>query len=152
MNALPTNTETPDELDRLLADFFKAQLKRPWPGAPTPTATAKSAEPSELAAARAADVPRNHPTPARRDNTARARFTLAASVALMFGTCWYLSDGFQPGERPGQGTPVPAGPRLLPHGGASGTDHETLQKLQENKAKANDGNGGGDKIDMGKFE
>ena len=149
MNALPTTTETPDELDRLLADFFKAQLKRPWPGAPTPTAAAKSAEPSELAAARAADAPRNHPTPARCDNTARARFTLAASVALMLGTCWYLSNGYQPGERPGPGAPV-NGQRtlMLPGSGADGSTHPPLQKIEENKATEN----GGNKMDKDKFE
>ena len=151
MNTTSSKPET-DELDRLFSDFFTAQLQQPWPKAPVPGTASAATEPSELVTTRAADAPRNSPAPARRDNTARARFTLAASVALMFGTCWYLSDGFQPGERPGQGTPVPAGPRLLPHGGASGTDHETLQKLQENKAKANDGNGGGDKMDKDKFE
>ena len=146
MNALPTHTETPDELDRLLADFFQAQLKRPWPGAPTP-AGVKSVEPSELVAARAAEAPHNTPTPARRDS--RARVTLAASVALMFGTCWYLSNGFQPGEPPIRGTPV-NGPRIfmLPGGDADGGTHPPLQKIEENKARGN----GGDKIDTGKFE
>src|SRR5262245_44668066 len=99
MNTTPTNTEPSDELDRLLSDFFKGELKKPWPKAPMPAASAS--EPSELAAARAAEAPRNTPaTPAGRDNTARARFTLAASVALMLGTCWYMSNGFQPGTQP----------------------------------------------------
>ena len=148
MNTLPTTSEPPDELDRVLSDFFKAQLKRPWPGAPSPIAE-KSAEPSELAAARAAESPHNTPTPARRDNTARARVTLAASVALMFGTCWYLSEGFQPGERPGPAGPA-NGPRnlMLPASGASGDQHLPLQKIEENKARGN----GGNRIDMDKFE
>lgn len=147
MNPLPT-TEPPDELDRLLSDFFKVKLKRPWPGAPS-TPTAKSAEPSELAATRAAEAPRNAPTPARRDASARARVTLAASVALMFGTCWCLSDGFQPGERPGQGAPA-NGPRnlMLPGSGGDGHSHPPLQKIEEDKARGN----GVNKIDMDKFE
>jgi len=142
MNTLPT-TEPPDDLDRLLSDFFKAQLKRPWPGAPFPSATAQSAEPSGLAAARAAEAP------ARRDTAARARVTLAASAALMFGVTLYLSDGFQPGERPGSGTPPHApGMRMLPGGLNDGSTHPPLQKIEENKARGN----GGDKIDVDKFE
>src|SRR5215468_8251064 len=100
MNTTPTHTETQDDLDRLFSEFFKAQLKHPWPNAPVPAASASAqpTEPSELRAARAADAPRNAPALARRDNSARARFTLAASVALMLGACWYLSNGFQPGS------------------------------------------------------
>ncbi len=148
------------ELDRLFSDFFKSQLKRPWPNAPFPlgggaqgTGTQGAvapAEPSELAATRSLDTPRNQPTPANRDNTANARFTLAASVALLLGTCWYLSNGLPPGERPAFGPKTPRVP-LLQDGGASGTDHAPLQKMQEDKAKGNDGKGG-TKIDLGKFE
>ena len=137
MNTLPPITETPDELDRLFSDFFKAQLKRPWPGAPSTT----SAEPSELAVARTAEAPRNQPRPATRDTTARARFTLAASVAMMFGTCLYLSNGFQPGERQGTPSTPVNGPKILmlPGSGADGDKHLPLQKLEEDKAKGNGG-------------
>ena len=145
MNTTPTNTET-DELDQLLSDFFKGELKKPWPKAPTPAA--RSTEPSELAAARAAEAPRNQPSPAGRDNTARARFTLAASVALMLGTCWYMSNGFQPGERPTVAPPQ-SGPGLFQDSGASGSGHPTFEKIHEDKAT---GNTGTPKVDMGKIE
>src|SRR4051794_29755905 len=100
MNTTPPHAKAPDELDRLLSEFFKAQLKHPWPNAPVPAGAnggAAQTEPSELLAARTANAPRNTAPPARRDNTARARFTLAASVALLLGTCWYLSNDFEPG-------------------------------------------------------
>ena len=49
MNTSPTNTEPSDELDRLLSDFFKGELKKPWPKAPVPPgAMASASEPSEL--------------------------------------------------------------------------------------------------------
>jgi hypothetical protein len=145
MNATPPHAEAPDDLDRLLSEFFKAQLKQPWPNAPVPAA--KPTEPSELVAQRAADTPRNTPSPSRRDNSARARFTLAASVALMLGTCWYLSNGFQPGSRPVVAPPGKSG--LLPESGAGGPKGGVLDTIQENKAK---GDHDGPKIDMGKFE
>ena len=120
MNTSSTNPESPDELDRLMSAFFKAQLKHPWPNAPVPTSGAArtATEPSELVAARTGTAPRNNaPAPARpakgHDNTARARFTLAASVALMLGTCWYMSNGFRAGRAV---DPVPPqnGPRHVP--------------------------------------
>jgi hypothetical protein len=146
MNTTPANAETADELDRLLSDFFKAELKTPWPKAPTPAAAAT--EPSELAATRAAEAPRNVPTPTGRDNTARARFTLAASVALMLGTCWYMSNGFAPGGHPGQPTPTPPGPGMLPDGGAQGGKGDALDQMNKNKAIDD----GAPKIDMSKGE
>lgn len=146
MNPTPTHAESPDELDRLFSEFFKAQLRHPWPNAPVPAATATPSEPSELVAARAADGPRNAPTAPRRDGTARARFTLAASVALMLGTCWYLSNGFQPGARPGQGNPnTPTGPGIFTNTDAN--DKGVLKGVQKAKTDANGG-----KMDMGKFE
>ena len=150
MNNTPTNTEPSDELDRLLSDFFKGELKKPWPKAPmTPGARTSASEPSELAAARAAEAPRNQPRPANRDNTARARFTLAASVALMLGTCWYMSDGFQPGEGPVIAPPQ-NGPGLLNDGRGDGKEHLPLQTIKEDRAKGS--LGGPPKMDMGQFE
>jgi hypothetical protein len=93
-----SRTELADNLDRLLADFFQAQLTRPWPAAPA------TAEPSTLVAPTAA--PRNQP--AARDTNRTSRYTLAASVALLLGTCWYFSNGFQPPARPGS-TASPGG-------------------------------------------
>jgi hypothetical protein len=81
----------PDALDQALSDFFKAQMPRPWPAAP---ATAH-ATPSALA------------TP-RTDTLTRARLTLAASVALLLGTGWYLASGSPQAAR-GPTRPGPAG-------------------------------------------
>lgn len=136
-----------DELDSLLSEFFKAQLKKPWPKAPVPT-PATPAVPSELAAARAAEVPRNAPsTPAlSHDSAGRARFTLAASVALLLGTGWFLADGFQPGPHSRTDAVPGAGHMFLPDSGADGHDHPPLKKMGEDKAKGNDG---GAKDDMG---
>jgi hypothetical protein len=140
MNNLPQPPEGPDELDRLLSGFFKAQLKHPWPSAPVPGAAAS--EPSSLAHARASE-PRN--APARHDGTARARLTLAASVALALGACWVLSSGFEPTAPTNGVYPSPAAPGMLPGSGADATDHPTLQKMQENNARP-------PKIDLGSGE
>lgn len=135
-----------DALDALLTDFFKSQLKKPWPKAPIPDASARTAEPSELATARAAEAPRNAPSP-QRDSSARARFTLAASVALLLGTGLFLADGFQPGPRlTPNAVPGTQGNSLLPGSSADGTDHLPLKKIGEEKAKGNDG---GMKVDLG---
>ncbi|QJW99371.1 hypothetical protein [Frigoriglobus tundricola] len=147
MNATPKPAAAPDELDRLFTDYFKSQLKRPWPNAPIPVAAATPAEPSELAVARASETPRNRPNPATRDNTARARFTLAASVALMLGTCWYLSNGFEPGTRQGAPASNPALPNMLNGSDADGNKHLPLKTIEQDKVKEH-----GPKIDMEKFE
>lgn len=79
-----------DKLDDLLSDFFKSKLRQPWPAAPT----THSAEPSALHAARRTASQGN-----------RARVTLAASVAILFGACWYFSNGSNTDRAP---TPVPS--------------------------------------------
>lgn len=143
MTATPTQTHPPDDLDRLFSDFFKAQLKQPWPNAPLPPVAAKSAQPAEpatLVTARAAEAPA---APARRDSGARARVTLAASVALMLGTCWYLSNGVQPGTRPAP-APKPNGPGLFE---AGANDTGVLPQIEKNKAI-----GAPPKIDMGEID
>ena len=148
MNATPTKSAaTQDELDRLFSDFFKSQLKRPWPNAPIPVATAAPAEPSELASARTSEAPRNRPNSAARDTTARARFTLAASVALMLGASLYLANDYEPGVRPVTPASTPALPNMLNGAGADGNKHEPLRTIEQEKAKEH-----GPKVDMDKFE
>lgn len=140
----PAHTDAPDDLDRRFSDFFKAQLKQPWPNAPLPAARpAPPVEPAALVAARATERPQA--APARRDSSARARVTLAASVALMLGTCWYLSDGFRPGARPAT-NPTPNGPSLFDGGGAH-DDKGVLPEVEKIKAI-----GAPPKIDMGEIE
>lgn len=125
------NTTSPDELDRRFSDFFKAQLRTPWPNAPVPDAAARVAS------------PRNAPAPG--DHTARARFTLAASVALVLGATLAMSDGFQSGPRPAVSTPASGGSQMLPGSSANGNHHLPLKQIEEDKAK------GGNKIDLGKI-
>lgn len=130
MTATPPHAQPPDELDRLFSDFFKSQLKQPWPNAPVPpAAVARPAEPASLVTARAAEAPA---APARRDSGTRARVTLAASVALMLGTCWYLSSEVRPGSRPA-GTPKPNGPSLFDGSGAN-DNTGVLPQIEKNKA------------------
>ncbi|HEY1189761.1 MAG TPA: hypothetical protein VGE74_19085 [Gemmata sp.] len=144
-NALQT---PPDELDKLLSGFFKAQLKNPWPKAPSVAPVTPVVEPSTLATARAADAPRSVPVSVR-DGTARARFTLAASVALLLGTGWFLADGFHPGARSGhEAAPGKRGGLFLPASGADGSEHLPLKKLGEDKAKGS----GGIKVEIGGIE
>src|SRR5688572_6767899 len=83
-----------EPVDDALSAFFKSALPKPWPAAP------RTAEPSSVVAARPA-------------SSNRARLTLAASVAILLGACWYFSNGIQPAARP-----APAKPELLPDGSA----------------------------------
>jgi hypothetical protein len=110
-------TSPDDNVDRLLSAFFKAELPHAWPGAPDVAVS----EPSALVADRAgaAETPRNQP--AHRDNGNKARYTLAASVALLLGTCWALSDGFQSNGRPANGTAPGTGVNL----GSASADGKT---------------------------
>lgn len=87
---MTANPHPPDALDEAFSDFFKGQMPRPWPPAPVPAM-----------ATRPADRP-----PA--DPLRRARWTLAASVALVLGTGWFLSTGSQPAGR-STTNPAPAG-------------------------------------------
>jgi hypothetical protein len=112
-------THPPDKLDELLSDFFKAKLPHPWPAAPVPT----PAEPSGLVAARSA--------PANADRGNRARVTLAASVALLLGACWFLLGEGQPDPR--AATRPGGGPRVLDQGTAKMP--EAFDKVRADKAK-----------------
>ena len=115
-----------DSLDELLSDFFKAQMKQPWPPAPAaPTA-----------------VPQR---PAAHDPGNRARYTLAASVALFVGTCWALSSGFQPGER----TRGPAS-NGVDMNSLGASDPDALKELRRNNAEK--GNVGNDAFDPNRTE
>jgi hypothetical protein len=120
-----TQPESLDAIDRLLSDYFKSQLRQPWPTAPRE----HEAEPSTTLAERTglAESPRNHQH--ARDSSGRARYTLAASVALFLGTCWYLSTGFQPVNR-NEPTPVPGG--MLSGAGAS--KPAALEELKKDAA------------------
>lgn len=112
---MTTHSPKADDMDQLLTRFFQAQVPRPWPAAP-----GALAEPAELSARRNAG-----------DTGARARLTLAASVAILIGSCWYLTNGVQPGDRP---SPVrPGGPNLLPD--ATAKDQDILKGIKEDKAK-----------------
>ena len=62
----------------------------------------------------------------------------------MLGTCWTLSNGFQPGARPAT-APTQNGPGMFNNSGAN--EGGVLPEIQKNKAT-----GGGPKVDMGKFE
>lgn len=115
-------THPPDELDELLSDYFKAKLPHPWPAAPVPPAAV--AEPASVVAARSA--------PVTADSGRRARLTLAASVALLLGTCWFLSGDGQPGRRAAT-RPAPGEPNVINQGTAKMP--EVFDKARGDKAK-----------------
>jgi hypothetical protein len=87
----PRSAPLPDgELEHLLSAFYKSELPDPFPSlqAPTPLverAYPEQAEPFAPAGGRRAPV--------------ASRVALAASVAVLFGSCWYLS-GTRPEEGP----------------------------------------------------
>jgi len=94
-----------DPVDAALSDYFKSAMPKAWPAAP------RTAEPAGSVASRSA-------------TGTRARFTLAASVALALGAGLWLSGGPQPATRP-----VPAKPALLPD--ASAKMPKEFEKLKE---------------------
>jgi hypothetical protein len=130
-----TQNPPPDALDKLLSDFFKRQMKQPWPPAPVPPG------PSPLSALDGRVSLNGKPTlaepaPAARtpaDPITPARLTLAASVALLLGGCWYLSGVWQPTAAP-QNVAQPGAPaidaRKMTAEGA-----EPLDKIREDKAR-----------------
>jgi len=83
-----TNTPQPtvpgDDVDRLLTAYFRAQMPAKWPAAPSPGGLRRSA--------------RDESSP-RTDPAAKSRWALAASVALLVGSCWYLSGKATDGHR-----------------------------------------------------
>ena len=86
---MTTNTPQPnvpgDEVDRLLSAYFRAELPAKWPAAPTtPGGLRRSARPENA----------RGPDPATK-----SRWALAASVALLIGSCWYLSGQATNGHR-----------------------------------------------------
>lgn len=114
--------QSSDGLDQLLGDFFKSQMKQPWPTAPLPV----QSEPSTLVAIR------NSPSAKVGDHTTRARVTLAASVALMLGTCWYFAGDVQPNQRGITGKPANSGTINLDNGTAG--DPPALEHIKKDKA------------------
>jgi hypothetical protein len=72
---LPTNRD----LDHMLSSFFKSELPNPFPPLNLP---ARAELPMPVA---------TMPTRERRMNTIRAKLSIAVSVALLIGGCWYLS-------------------------------------------------------------
>ncbi len=130
MNAFPPQPETPDELDRLLSDFFKAQLKQPWPKAPLPPTALAPIIPSELVSVRANGAD-HRPLRSPTDTTARARFTLAASVALALGAAWLFTSSSEP-SRMAIAPEKPVISDYLQRGSASGENHPLLKELPKN--------------------
>lgn len=140
LRSAPAQGNREVNLDRLLSDYFKSKMKQPWPAAPSTSARMPLAEPSVLAASRtpsdaSVEAPRNHPVTAgsQRDNGNKSRYTLAVSVAVLIGTCWGLSNGFQPGERTGSGGNAPVKLNVFQDAGAS--DPAALKELHKDKAE-----------------
>jgi len=71
----PPRPLSDEQMEHLLSAFFRAELPRPWPEARLPFAT------RPLAASSRNGMPA----------LTASRLSLAASVAVLIGTCWYLS-------------------------------------------------------------
>jgi hypothetical protein len=115
--------QSPDGLDRLLSDYFKSKMKQPWPSAPI----IDQSEPSAPVAAR------NTPPLRVGDRGTRARVTLAASVALLLGTCWYLSGDRQSNNRGIGNKPAANGTTINLDNGTAGNP-AALEHLKKDKA------------------
>ena len=92
---LPTRPD--DEIDRLFSAYFRTQRPTPWPACPRPWE--QSIQPAAAVS---------------RDAAARSRWALAASVALLVGSCWYLSGHVTDGK---------AKPGFNPDGGGANLQH-----------------------------
>jgi hypothetical protein len=100
----------PDKLDGLFKDYFHAEMtKRPWPPAPVSVS----------------------PRAASPDPNRHARRVLAASVAILLGSCWALSNGLPVTDRGPSN--APAGTNMLP--GATAEDKGVLPEIRKSKAK-----------------
>lgn len=82
---LPTPI-APDAVDRVLGDYFHAQLPKQW--RPSPQPWQASIQPASLAQ-----------NAIKGDSLAKSRLTLVASVALLLGACWYLSGRMTNGKK-----------------------------------------------------
>jgi hypothetical protein len=84
------------DLDKMLSAFFKAEIPDPFPALKRPVGTFQSQMPMPVSS-----EPRQRPD---RTALSKSRISLAASVALLLGGCWYLSSqiGNAP-ERPSVG-------------------------------------------------
>jgi hypothetical protein len=132
--------ENEDNLDRLLSSYFKSEMKQPWPAAPATPSLLPNSEPSVLVASRAAnadvETPRNEPASAgtSRDGGKKSRHTLAVSVAVLLGTCLYLSNGSQPAERAAPvGKNSPKVFNVIP--GATAEKPAAIQEHQKDRAE-----------------
>ena len=79
-------SEPTADLDRLLTAFYQSELPKPWPRPRYPS----------LAHASPAPAASSPGTPRRAGHghahaLSQGKFALAVSVALLLGSCWYLS-------------------------------------------------------------
>ena len=102
------------DLDRMLSAFFKSELPDPFPKLKLPLSTVRAELPMPTA-------------PVSRRTISNSRFSLAVSVALLLGGCWFLSShiGTAP-ERPKAG-----------NGDGSAKLPKEIRKAQDNLNKTN---------------
>jgi len=101
-------TELPspgDDLDRLLSRFYQSEMPAPWPPAPRPDAAALPMPASRLP---------GYERP--RQLVTGPRAALAASVALLLGSCWFLSNQTGDATAP-------------PHGSSAASDGKATKKF-----------------------
>ncbi len=67
-----------NDIDALLADFFRAEQPNPWPRLVAPDSEAKEITPA---------APRTR----RASNTVQGRYALAASIAILAVTCMWMA-------------------------------------------------------------
>ena len=120
---------TPEALDPVLSEFFRSRMRSPWPPAPVPASAV--AEPVGIDR-----NPSSRPravSPGQANSASRARLTLFASVALLLGTGWYLSDSGPAVERATKRSGTGGGPNVLPDSIA--TTPAEFRPNQQDKAK-----------------
>jgi hypothetical protein len=96
MNAIDQYQKEPD-VDRMLSAFFKSEMPGAFPPLKLPAGQSNGNMPMPVAA--------NLASGQWNASVVKSRLSLAASVALLVGGCWYVSSqiGGEPAERPATG-------------------------------------------------
>lgn len=73
-----TDSLQPEAIDEMLSRFMKSEMPHPWPKAPTPQV--------------GSITPASSPRLTDSSPLVSSRYSLAASVVLILGGCWLLSN------------------------------------------------------------
>lgn len=98
-----TDSPQPESIDQMLSRFMKSEMPNPWPMAPSPQIESGPILP--------APAPRS----AGSSPLTSSRYSLAASVVLILGGCWLLSNLLSDNPNPNRFGNLDGGNASLKH-------------------------------------